>query len=383
MILQETTVNLNDANSWDSYLREREPDSNFGTSNSMRVGFRLGQPENDNHYTYLKFNENILPTNNPLNIVSVHLKAYINLAPVDNTYVYFRQVNNNWNEANINWINQPTDFTSSGSTGPTITSLDLNTWADFNLTTIVLRWLQGTPNHGIILKTYYYDYEENSDRLLSFVQTEGDPVARRPKLEIKYLVPDDIAPSQPQTLTVTPDDWTNDNSFTLSWSNPFDHSGIIGAYYKIGNPPSSGSDYTKYVQGNEITSIDDIQATSPGISDIHVWLKDGENNANHENVSKVSIKYDPNPPHDFSPEANPSTWTSNKSPVISFNTTDDLSGIHYYRLKIDSGEFQNETNPHQLDTLEEGEHTVTIRAFDNADNFKDGTVSVFIDSIPP
>jgi len=44
-------------------------------------------------------------------------------------------------------------------------------------------------------------------------------------------------PGAPVNLTATPASWTPTNTFTVTWQNPGDPSGVSGAYYKLDNPP--------------------------------------------------------------------------------------------------------------------------------------------------
>ena len=74
---------------------------------------------------------------------------------------------------------------------------------------------------------------------------------------------DIIAPGVPNTLTAIPSSWTNTNSYNLSWLNPSDASGIVGAYYKLDFAPTSDTDGT-YIGGADIESIQDISVLTDG-----------------------------------------------------------------------------------------------------------------------
>jgi hypothetical protein len=84
----------------------------------------------------------------------------------------------------------------------------------------------------------------------------------------------------------------------------------------------------------------------------------------------------------FSPSAEPSGWTRN-DPVVTFDVTDEFSGIRACYLKVDDDQFSKTSSPSTLMQLPDGQHLVTVRAFDNAGNFIDGSVEVFIDRQPP
>ena len=87
-------------------------------------------------------------------------------------------------------------------------------------------------------------------------------------------------------------------------------------------------------------------------------------------------------PAAFTPTLNTSAITSNRTPTVSFSTT-DVDGINHYEVRIDSGSFSTQSSPYQLPELQDGFHTITVRAFSNNSSFRDGTVSVTIDNEAP
>jgi N-acetylneuraminic acid mutarotase len=91
---------------------------------------------------------------------------------------------------------------------------------------------------------------------------------------------------------------------------------------------------------------------------------------------------DRTPPNGFSPAAKPSDWTR-ADPVVTFDTIDESSGIKGYMSRVDDDLFSKANSPYTLMQLPDGRHLVTVRAFDNAGNFVDGTVDVYIDRQPP
>jgi hypothetical protein len=97
---------------------------------------------------------------------------------------------------------------------------------------------------------------------------------------------------------------------------------------------------------------------------------------------RLETKIDKTPPRSFTPSAAPAGWTRFPS-VISFSTTDYTSGIDHYELRVDDWNWTTVTSPFNLFDIPDGQHNVTVRAFDIAGNFVDGTVNVFIDTTPP
>jgi hypothetical protein len=91
---------------------------------------------------------------------------------------------------------------------------------------------------------------------------------------------------------------------------------------------------------------------------------------------------DRTPPNGFTPISEPSGWTRN-DPLVTFETKDEFSGIRAYYLRVDDDQFSKVKAPYALSQLPDGQHLVTVRAIDNAGNFADGTVDVFVDRQPP
>ena len=76
------------------------------------------------------------------------------------------------------------------------------------------------------------------------VDNAGNASASAARSVTLYL--DTLAPGIPSNLVITPSSWqTSINSFTLSWVNPSDPSGIAAAWYKLGSEPVSSRDGTR------------------------------------------------------------------------------------------------------------------------------------------
>jgi hypothetical protein len=119
-------------------------------------------------------------------------------------------------------------------------------------------------------------------------------------------------------------------------------------------------------------------------------LSDGEHNITVKafdrlwnNISvQVKVYQDQMSPSEFTPTAEPPGWT-NSSVRILFVTIDATSGIEKYEVNVDGGTFSCQTSPFVLPSLPDGQHNVTVRAFDKAGNFIDGSVMVYLDSAKP
>ena len=97
----------------------------------------------------------------------------------------------------------------------------------------------------------------------------------------------------------------------------------------------------------------------------------------------IDLDIDNTEPNTFSPTADPCGWTNYSRPEIAFKTTDDTSGIERYEVEIDSGGLLAQTSPYILPPQSDGNHTITVRAYDSAGNYQDGNVSIYIDTSKP
>lgn len=152
---------------------------------------------------------------------------------------------------------------------------------------------------------------------------------------IRKFTIDTKPPSSPTDVTATPAFWTNTNSFTINWTIPSDTSGIkIGAWYKIGSPPTTSTDGT-WVSTKPIT---DIKAPTEGTHIIYIWLKDNLSHINHLNYGTTKLYYDATPPS--APSINSlthpeDTWTANNNPFFNWSEPVELSGVAGYSYVLD------------------------------------------------
>ncbi|GAI46905.1 unnamed protein product, partial [marine sediment metagenome] len=90
----------------------------------------------------------------------------------------------------------------------------------------------------------------------------------------------------------------------------------------------------------------------------------------------------------FIPEVSPSLRTSVSQPVISFITTDALSGFDHFEIKViditprrekkEVAFFVEVASPYKLSLLPVGKYMVVVRAFDVASNWRDESVKIEI-----
>lgn len=161
----------------------------------------------------------------------------------------------------------------------------------------------------------------------------------------------------------------------------------------VGDDP--GVEGYSYVLNNDPTNIpDDI---SEGTKDRVVYenLSDGRHYFHIKSlrdgiwggITHFAVNIDAMPPAEFPIKILPSSRTSTRNPIIQFGTTDGLSGVDHYEIKIvplDSNtasmtgsEDQNffiETNsPFITSALELGSYDVIVRAYDKTGNLREET----------
>jgi hypothetical protein len=146
-------------------------------------------------------------------------------------------------------------------------------------------------------------------------------------------------PAAPISLSVMPDGWTNVNSFGLTWTNPPDLSGIIGAYYKLDAPPTTPTDGV-YVAGANIQSLSGLTVSGDGDHAIYVWLKDRAGNVDANNRAQAALRFDGTPPSSPTLFTSPTHFIATWSNVGQIEThwsgaTDAASGVAGYALLFD------------------------------------------------
>jgi hypothetical protein len=136
--------------------------------------------------------------------------------------------------------------------------------------------------------------------------------------------------------------------------------------------------------GGYTTQTSPYQVPTLSIGDHTIFVRaiDNAGNVRSTSVAITVESASDTPPAAFTPTLNVTSPTNTQTPTLSFSTTDDV-GIDHYEVKIDGGAFTTQTSPYLLPTLSEGAHTITVRAFDTANQTTDGTVNVTVDITAP
>ena len=191
---------------------------------------------------------------------------------------------------------------------------------------------------------------------------------------------DHTAPSAPIGVRVEPSSWSKTDSFTVTWINPGDLSGLAGLYYKESSIPVSDTDGV-YVDG--IQSSLSVSASAEGEIPVYIWLKDRACNSSYRNRAMATLRYDSTPPtttFSLSGVLGGDDWYI--SPVqVRLNSTDDASGWASSHYSIAGGP---ESSGSQFTIDAEGVITFSYYSVDTAGNIEAAqTDSVRIDRVPP
>ena len=192
---------------------------------------------------------------------------------------------------------------------------------------------------------------------------DGDwgPYSETRSLGVDLARPADFTPQS------SAEDWSA-LPVTISFSTTDDLSGIAG--------------YQIFLDGADL-GIRESPFKPPELPDgIHRIVVRAYDLAGNYAEGWTRILVDRTPPEPFVPEISPPDWTA-FSPEIAFLATDNASGIDHYELSIYEQDFFRQTSPFVPWELPSGVNTVTVRAFDRADNFRDGTALLYIDTLPP
>jgi hypothetical protein len=198
---------------------------------------------------------------------------------------------------------------------------------------------------------------------------------------------DTLAPAAPIGLSAFPSGWTKHNSFTVSWTNPSDDSGISRAYYKLDSPPTSNTD-GNYVSGAGITSIPRITVSGDGSHVIYVWLMDNAGNVDYNNRLSTTLYYDGTPPAGSVVIDAGATYATSTSVTLTLSASDATSGVSKMCFSNDGSTWTDweDYSTSKSWTLSPGDglKTVYVKFKDIAGNESSVcTDNIILDTTPP
>jgi hypothetical protein len=119
-------------------------------------------------------------------------------------------------------------------------------------------------------------------------------------------------------------------------------------------------------------------------------LNDGEHEVTVRAVDRagnsvqgtVKVYIDRSKPDPVGVGVDPPGWTA-RDQTVTFWTQDPTSEMGRYEVSVDGGPFAIRESPLVLSGLGDGEHTITVRAYDLGGNFVEGQAKAFSDRTPP
>ncbi|MBS3817562.1 MAG: S8 family serine peptidase [Candidatus Thermoplasmatota archaeon] len=162
------------------------------------------------------------------------------------------------------------------------------------------------------------------------------------------------------------------DSVTIEWNGSDDTSGIDHFRIRL-----DGSDWEEIGTTTEHTYTD----LSDGDHTVDVWAADIANNSA---VETVSFSMDTTSPEIeiTSPEEGVALNTENV--MLEWSGHDDVSGIDHYEVWLDEDQiFEGEDDEYELQGLQDGDHSVEVRAFDAVENTARDHLNFTIDTTPP
>jgi len=199
------------------------------------------------------------------------------------------------------------------------------------------------------------------------------PVVTIPRLITRKPTIASQAPSTPElNVPLYPDQtkWYNQiSNFLVQWKLPSDISGISAVINKNSkaNPPARSE------------GLYDAKAFPPlsdGIWYAHVSL---QNNMGWGATMHYKLAIDTVPPLPFTIEVMEGLTTDVPAPTLKFKTSDGLSGIGHYAIRVDNGEELSTTAEVMILPLQApGKKKITVKAIDNAGNVRESNLDLEI-----
>ena len=212
--------------------------------------------------------------------------------------------------------------------------------------------------------------------------------------EITIPLPDDVppeseyippatpggVPAAPVPSSIThpdPNNWYSNNNPEFSWKLPLD---VTAVRLLINEMPTSLP-----------TVLYDFPITEKKLEDLRdgVWYfhirfknKQGWGGITHRKVLIDTVPLEP-----FEIKVDNGEDPTNPSPILHFQTTDSLSGIEYYEVKIGEKDAipviaaAVEHNPFKMPSQGPGKHTIIVKAFDMAGNSTTAVTDIIIEPI--
>ncbi len=274
---------------------------------------------------------------------------------------------------------------------PSLGTSVISVWTDqpqFDNQKGILSFQGGVPDPGIkisrgVISTLTFRVKSVGRAVIKFLDTSkvllNDGLATDVLTNTSSGIYDLVLPPPAGPLIVSethPDQsvWYKNSTASLRWITNFP---VEGYSYVLNSEPIDVPDNISEGAKTQVVYKD----VPDGIHFFHVKaLRSGV----WGESSHFAIKIDASPPAEFSIDISPSRRTSNRRPLINFFTTDALSGIDHYELKIVPRNlkespaetaiaqpfFIEASSPYSTE-LSLGRYDAIVRVYDQAGNFRE------------
>ena len=199
-----------------------------------------------------------------------------------------------------------------------------------------------------------------------------------------YFTIDRTAPTAP-TLSITPSDWTKQESVSITWSGITDTSPLDRVEYSIDGKAYVNTGKTEAAYSGYDLDISDLSDGE------HVLSLRGLDAAGNEgDAATVIIKKDTSAPSVTDATLSPGSWTGKDSVTLSWTDLEDAhSGMKlvWYCIdagnKVEIGTDRTYSLDLNISALSDGEHTMLLHFEDNAGNAKEQQLQILRDVSKP
>ena len=238
----------------------------------------------------------------------------------------------------------------------------------------------GEGNYISIVTPDYFYYYDGWPRQISICAYADQPCYTDIKsvyVKVSYV---NTPPGIPQNVDDDVSDWNSQDSRTFQWDEAEDEgSGIQDYTYCVINP------YDEIII--DYTEVQDTQATLPSLDDgeytFCVCARD--NAGNYGDWGYHSFFIDSEGPVISVKSPAEGDLFNDDAVTVQWTGTETKSNIDRYEVKIDGGSYwdQGLSTSITFEDLDEGEHTVHIKALDSAGNSAETSVSFSVDTVGP
>ena len=195
---------------------------------------------------------------------------------------------------------------------------------------------------------------------------------------------DRTPPTQPD-VSVLPDDWTKENTASISWTNIADLNDLNrvelswdgGAYQTTGLSDKTCSGYEA-----------DISSFADGLHTLSIRGVDIAENVGE--AGTASIQIDRSAPTLTQSSVEPAAWTAADSVMLTWEgAADAYSGLARMEYAVDGGAWEaldvseNGSREIEIGGLADGEHRITLRLTDALENAAAWEHTIYLDHTPP